>query len=79
MVWEIPFMTYALEWGLGKADEVREFSKGGCVQLRTRGEGVKKTEAFADVINGRPPWPRRSNGRWAHHPLLMLLLLLHSI
>ena len=37
----------------GKADEGRELSKGGCVNLRTRGgEGVKKSENFADVING---------------------------
>ena len=49
-------MTSALqgEGGLGKADEVRESSKGSCVKMRTRGEGVKKTENFADVINGRP-------------------------
>ena len=36
-----------------KEDEVREPSKGGCVNLRTRGEGVKrpkKSENFADVI-----------------------------
>ena len=38
----------------GKADEVKELSKGGCVNLRTRGEGVKKSEFFADVINGSP-------------------------
>ena len=34
----------------GKADEGRELSKGGCVNLQTRGEGVKKSENFADVI-----------------------------
>ena len=34
-------MTSALqgEGGLGKADEVRESSKGSCVKMRTRGEG----------------------------------------
>ena len=44
-------MTSALkgrEGGPGKADEVREFSKGGCVKMQTR--GVKKFEYFADVI-----------------------------
>ena len=35
-----------------KADIVSNFSKGGCVNLRTRGEGVKKSEIFADVMNG---------------------------
>ena len=36
---ELPFMTSALEGGggPGKADKVREFSKGGCVKVRTRG------------------------------------------
>ena len=38
----------------GKADKVRELSKGGCVNLRTRGKGVKKSKNFADVINGSP-------------------------
>ena len=33
-----------------KADIVIKLSKGGCVNLRTRGEGVKKSENFADVI-----------------------------
>ena len=37
--------------GPGKADKVREFSKGGCVKMQTR---VKKSENFEDVINGRP-------------------------
>ena len=39
-----------------KADIVLELSKGGCVKLRTRGEGggVKKPEKFVDVLNGRP-------------------------
>ena len=33
-------------------DKVREASKGGCVKMWTRGEGVQKSENFADVING---------------------------
>ena len=33
-----------------KADKVIKLSKGGCVNLRTRGEGVQKSENFADVI-----------------------------
>ena len=45
-------MTSALE--KRKADEVREFSKGGCMKMRTRGEGVKKSENFVDVIYGSP-------------------------
>ena len=51
-------MTSALrgEGVPSKADIVSKttFSKGGCVNLRTRGEGVKKSEIFADVINGSP-------------------------
>ena len=50
-------MTSALkgrEGGPGKADEVREFSKGGCVKMLTGGEGVKQSENFADVIYGSP-------------------------
>ena len=32
-----------------------EISKGGCVNLRTRGEGVQKSENSADdVLNGSP-------------------------
>ena len=49
-------MTSALlrgERGLGKADKVRELSKGGCVKRQTEGEGGK-SETFADVISGRP-------------------------
>ena len=38
----------------GKADKVKELNKGGCVNLQTRGEGVKEFEIFADVINGSP-------------------------
>ena len=37
----------------GKADKVRELSKGGCVKRQTEGEG-EKSETFADVISGRP-------------------------
>ena len=35
-----------------KADIVKKLSKGGCVNLWTRGswEGVKKSQNFADVI-----------------------------
>ena len=35
-------MTFASAAGPRKADEVRELSKGGCVKMQTRGEGVKK-------------------------------------
>ena len=48
-------MTSALR-GRGlpsKADIVSNLSKGGCVNLRTG--GVKKSEIFADVLNGSPP------------------------
>ena len=38
------------EGGTPKADAVRKLSKGGCVKMQTRGEGVKKSENFADVI-----------------------------
>ena len=38
-----------------KADIVSNLSKGGCMNLRTRGEGIKKSEIFADVLNGSPP------------------------
>ena len=58
---ELPFMTSAPrgEGGFSeKADEVRELSKGSCVNLQTRGEGVKKSENFADVINGSPQTAR---------------------
>ena len=37
-----------------KADIVSNLSKGGCVNLRTRGEGVKKSDIFADFIYGSP-------------------------
>ena len=37
-----------------KADIVLELSKGGCVNLRTRGRGVQNPKNFADVINGSP-------------------------
>ena len=47
-------MTSALKGGggPGKADEVREFSKGGCVKMRTRGGGGQKIGKFC----GRPKW-----------------------
>ena len=50
----LPFMTSALR-GRGKpskADIVSNLSMGGCVHLQTG--GVKKSEIFADVINGSP-------------------------
>ena len=38
--------------GHGKADK----GTGGCVNVTvTRGEGVKKSDNFAEVIYGRPP------------------------
>ena len=43
-----------------KADAVRKLSKGGCVKMQTRGEGVKKSEKFADVIC---TWPLGS-AKW---------------
>ena len=61
-----PFMTSALrgEGGVGpKDDEVRErgFSTVNLNQMRTRGEGVKKSENLADVINGWPLGPSTIN------------------
>ena len=50
----LPFMTSALRGVPSKADIVSNLSKGGCVNLRTRGEGVKKSETCADVLNGSP-------------------------
>ena len=58
-------MMSASEGGGGSWKSGR--SKGGCVnfivqtscQARTRGEGVKKSENFADVIDG---WPQRGEG-----------------
>ena len=47
-------MTSALGGVPSKADIVSDLSKGGCVNLQTRRGGVKKTENFEDVINGRP-------------------------
>ena len=49
-------MTSALrgEGVPSKADIVSNLSKGGCVNWRTRGEGVKKSENFADVMYGSP-------------------------
>ena len=52
----LPFRTSALrgEGVPSKADVVSNLSKGGCVNLRTRGEGVKKSEMLADVLTGSP-------------------------
>ena len=50
-------MTSALRGGGGvpsKADIVSNLSKGGCMNLPTGGEGVKKSETFSDVIYGSP-------------------------
>ena len=55
---ELPFMTSALEGGPGKADKVREFSKGGCVKMRTR-EGGQEIGNISDVINGKPQGKRK--------------------
>ena len=46
------------EGGTPKADAVRKLSKGGCVKMQTRGEGVKKSENFADIIC---TWPLSQN------------------
>ena len=49
-------MTFALRGVRGvpsKADIVSNLSKGGRVNLRTRG-GVKKSENVADLIYGSP-------------------------
>ena len=71
-------MTSALrgEGVTSKADIVSNHSKGGCVNLRTRrGEGVKKSEIFADVINGSPNlflgeevWPKTVSALGVAHP-----------
>ena len=37
-----------------KADIVSNRDKGGCVNLRTRGKWVKKSEKFADIMYGSP-------------------------
>ena len=52
----LSFMTSALrgEGVPSKADIVSNVSKGGSVNLRTRGELVKKIRKFADVIYGSP-------------------------
>ena len=57
-------MTSALRGGgvPSKADIVSNFSKGGCVNLQTRGE-LKKSEIFADVLNGSPQRGRRTRER----------------
>ena len=41
-----------------KADSVSHLSKGGCVNLRTEGEGVKKSEIFSDVTIVSPLNPK---------------------
>ena len=49
-------MTSALR-GKGvpsKADILSNLSKGGCRNLQTRGEGVKKFQNISDVIYGNP-------------------------
>ena len=38
------------EWGTPKSDIVLEVSRGGSVNLQTRGEGVQKPKIFADVL-----------------------------
>ena len=52
----LSFMTSALrgEGVPSKADIVSNLSKKGCMNLRTRGGGVKKSEIFADFLNGSP-------------------------
>ena len=54
----LPFRTSALSWEGGtfksRPDIVSNLSKRGCVNLQTRGDGVKKSEIFADVLNGSP-------------------------
>ena len=51
-----PYTLDALGRGVpSKADIVSNLSEGGCMNLRTKGEGVKKSEHLADVIYGSPP------------------------
>ena len=50
-------MMSTLEGGGGgsrKADKGWKAIKGGCLKMRTRGEGVITSRNFADVINGSP-------------------------
>ena len=54
--------------GPGKADHVRDLSKGGCVKMRTRGQGVIKSLSAADVINGRPRWTPHCEIFFSSHP-----------
>ena len=64
-------------WGVpSKADIVRNFSKGGCVNLRTRGEGVKKSKNIADVINGSPQRKVDATGSQLSPEELLLLSVL---
>ena len=37
------------------------------MNLRTRGEGVKKSENSADVINGSPPWMETAEWNVGEH------------
>ena len=48
----LPFLTSALR-GEGGTFKSR-LSEGGCVNLQTRGEEIKKSELYADIINGSP-------------------------
>ena len=48
-------MTFAPRGGGGgKVDEVRELSKGGCVNLQTRGEGVKNPKFLRTSLMEAP-------------------------
>ena len=49
-------MTTALDGGgdPGKANEVRELSKRGCVKMGQGGRRRERSKVFVDVINGRP-------------------------
>ena len=56
-----PFMTSALR-GEGvspKADIALELSEGGCVNLRTRGEGGPKSQKFCGRHKWTPPKAKR--------------------
>ena len=55
-----------------KADIVIKLSKGGCVNLRTRGEGVQKSENFADVICVSPLRGKEEEGAEENEQRMML-------
>ena len=58
-------MTSALkgeDGGPGEADKVRALSKGGCVKLRTSGEGSK---AFLQNTDYFQQSPKESKQAWA--------------